>query len=198
MSISKDGKVRLLFSKKSSAIFTGCLIFIQGILSVVLIISLAANLIWPENSVAAAGTPLQIAYEGRLTDSSGNALGGTGTSYCYQFSIYDSANGGNKLWPASTPATTTATTTDGVFSAVIGQADTLTSTVFDFSTTSIAYLQVAVNNAPTTCTGGWEPLSPRQQLLSSPYALTANNVYGSYLKTDTVNGRVQSMGIAPL
>jgi hypothetical protein len=191
MSISKDGKVKLLFSQRPSVVFTACLLFFQGLLSIILVISLAANLIWPENTMATAGTPMQISYEGRLTDSSGNALGGTGTPYCYRFSIYDASSAGNKLWPASTAATTTATTTDGVFSASIGAADTLSSTVFDFSTTSVSYLQVDVNQTPTTCSGTWESLSPRQQLLSAPYALTANNIYGSYLKTDTINGRVQ-------
>ncbi|MEN9913170.1 MAG: hypothetical protein RLY66_578 [Candidatus Parcubacteria bacterium] len=161
------------------------------VLSVILSISLAGHLIWPENSSAAAGAPMQIAYEGRLTDSSGNALGGTGTVYCYRFSIYDAASGGGKLWPGGTPSQTTATTTDGVFAAVVGQADTLSSSVFDFSTTSTAYLQVEVNTTTSTCGGSWEALSPRQSILSSGYALQSANVYGSLLKTDTVNNRVQ-------
>jgi hypothetical protein len=126
-----------------------------------------------------------------LTDSSGNALGGGGTLYCYRFSIYDSSTGGNKLWPAGTPSNTTATTTDGVFNAVVGQADTLTSSVFDFSTTSTAYLQVEVNTTTSTCGGSWEALLPRQQVLSSGYAMQSANVYGSLLKTDPTLGIVQ-------
>lgn len=160
-------------------------------LSVVLTISLAGNLIWPERSSAAAGAPLKISYEGRLTDSSGNALGGTGTVYCYRFSIYDSATSGTKLWPSGTPSNTTATTTDGVFNVIVGQADTLSSTVFDFSTTSTAYLQVEVNTTTSTCGGSWEALLPRQQILSTGYAMQSANVYGSLLKTDTTNNIVQ-------
>lgn len=187
----KDGKVFLYISKHRNALVVGVLMAVQVVLSVILSISLAGNIIWPERSSAAAGAPLKIAYEGRLTDSSGNALGGTGTIYCYRFSIYDSATGGAKLWPGGTPANTTATTTDGVFNAVVGQADTLTSTIFDFSTTSIAYLQVEVNTTTSTCGGSWEALLPRQQVLSSGYSMQSANVYGSLLKTDTVNNIVQ-------
>lgn len=187
----QDGKVLFYISKRRNAIIVGVLMVAQVVLSVVLTISLAGNLIWPENSSAAAGAPLKIAYEGRLTDSSGNALGGTGTLYCYRFSIYDSASAGAKLWPGGTPSNTTATTTDGVFNAVIGQSDTLTSTIFDFSTTSVAYLQVEVNTVTSTCGGSWEALLPRQQVLSSGYAMQSANVYGSLLKTDTTLGIVQ-------
>lgn len=190
MSIN-DGKVKLYISKHRNMLVIGVLMGLQVFLSVVLSISLAGHIIWPEHSRAAAGSPMQIAYEGRLTDSSGNALGSTGTLYCYRFSIYDAATSGNKLWPGGTPAQTTATTTDGVFNAIIGAADTLTSSVFDFSTTSTAYLQVDVNQTTSTCGGTWEALSPRQPVLSSAYALQSANVYGALLKTDTVNNRVQ-------
>ncbi len=187
----QDGKVFLYISKNRNALVVGVLMVVQVALSVVLSISLAGHLIWPEKSSAAAGAPLKIAYEGRLTDSSGNALGGTGTVYCYRFSIYDASSGGNKLWPGGTPTNTTATTTDGVFNAVVGQADTLSSSVFDFSTTSIAYLQVEVNTVTSTCGGSWEALLPRQQVLSSGYAMQSANVYGSLLKTDPTLNIVQ-------
>jgi len=73
---------------------------------------------------------------------------------------------------------------------MIGQADTLTSTVFDFSTTSTAYLQVDVSTSSPTCASGVESLSPRQQILSSGYAMSANSL-GTYLKADMTNGRAQ-------
>lgn len=187
----QDGKVNIYISRKYNKFIVAFLVSAQLLLSVVLSISLAANIIWPEKGSAVAGSPMQISYEGRLTDSSGNALGGTGTLYCYRFSIYDAVSGGNQLWPAGTPSNSTATTTDGVFNAVIGSADTLSSTVFDFSTTSTAYLQIEVNTVTSTCGGSWEALSPRQSILSSGYSLQSANVYGSLLKTDTVNGRVQ-------
>lgn len=186
----RDGKVRLYLSRHRNAVIVGGLICLQFILTIVLSISLAANIIWPENVKGAAPAPLQISYEGRLTDTSGNPLGGTGTAYCYQFSIYNTSTGGTQLWPASTPSPTTATTTDGVFSAVIGQADSLSSTVFDFSTTSTAYLQVAVSTSSPTCTAGVETLSPRQQILSSGYAMSANSL-GSYVTANLTSGDAQ-------
>jgi len=174
----QDGKIRLDPNPKRSSLAAAILVCLQIVLSVVLSVSLAAHIIWPESAKGALGTPMMISYEGRLTDSSGNALGGTGSPYCFRFSIYDAVSGGNKLWPPSTPNATVATSTDGVFNATIGSADTLSSTVFDFSTTSTAYLQVdAYNVSSATCTGGaWESLSPRQQILSSPYALSSNNM----------------------
>ena len=186
----RDGKVRLYILKHRNALIVRSLLLVQFILTAALSVSLAANLIYPQNAAGATPAPLQISYEGRLTDSSGNALGGTGTAYCYRFSIYDSPTGGTQLWPGGTPSATKATTTDGVFSATIGAADTLTSTIFDFSTTSSAYLQVDVSTTSQTCASNVESLTPRQQINSAGYALSANSL-GSYVEADMVNGRAQ-------
>ncbi len=188
---TKGGKVRFSFRKHRNALILGPLLALQFALTVVLSVSLAAHIIWPEAAKGATAAPVQISYEGRLTDSSGNALGGTGTAYCYRFSIYDAPTGGNKLWPGNTPSATLATTTDGVFSAIIGSADTLSSSIFDFSTTSSAYLQVDVSTTSPTCASNVESLTPRQAVLSSAYAMTANNL-GSQLRVDKDNGRAQT------
>lgn len=189
MTLSIDG-VRLHASRRSR----GTAFFIlaaEAVLSVFLYMSFAAHLVWPDLSRAAAGISPYLSYEGRLSDASGNPLGGTGEPYCFRFSIYDSASSGSKLWPAGTPNVTVATTTDGVFSALVGQADSLT---YDFYDSDTVYLNVDVNTATSTngstCSGSWESLSPRQTIAASGYARAAANVYSNLLKTNTASNRV--------
>src|SRR3989344_6854636 len=73
-------------------------------------------------SALATGTPTIISYQGRLTDTSGNLKGGSGTTFYFLFSIWDSptVGSGNRLWPSAVPATTTATVRQGVFNVNIG------------------------------------------------------------------------------
>lgn len=157
-------------------------IAVEAALSFFLYVSFAAHTLWPEDTRAAAGIASVLSYEGRLMDASGNPLGGTGTAYCFRFSIYDAASGGTKLWPAGTPATTMATSTDGVFSALVGQADSLTYNFFDNDT---VFLNVDVNTTATTCGGSWESLSPRQRIAATGYAQAAKNTYGGSVQVGT-------------
>lgn len=157
-------------------------ITVEAVLSFFVYMSFAAHTLWPEDTQAAAGVASVLSYEGRLMDASGNPLGGTGTAYCFRFSIYDAASGGTKLWPSGTPATTMATSTDGVFSALIGQADALTYNFYDSDT---VYLNVDVNTTATTCGGSWESLSPRQRVAATGYAVAAENTYGGSVQVGT-------------
>jgi hypothetical protein len=141
------------------------------------------------SSDAAVGVPNKLSYQGRLTDTSGNALGGSGTNYCFRFSLYDAALGGSKIWPASTPASSTLSVVSGVFNATIGQADTLN---YDFYSTDTVYLNVEVNTSTSTChAANFETMTPRQQVLATGFAITSQNVYGSLLKTDILASSVQ-------
>ena len=128
--------------------------------------------------VNATGVPLTLGYQGRITDSSGSLLGGSGTTYYFKFSIWDNATvgSGNRLWPTSAPATTTALVRQGVFNVNIGDTvagypDALN---YDFNTNSTIYLQVEVsaNNSSS------ETLSPRQKISSSAFAQIAGKVSG--------------------
>lgn len=191
MTVSIDG-VRFKVKRKNRHWLSLALIIAaEGVLSAFVYMSLAAHVLWPDQTKAAAGVAAVLSYQGRLMDTSGNPLGGTGTQYCFRFSIYDAETAGTKLWPAGTPATSTATTTDGVFNALIGQADALTYNFYDSDT---VYLNVEVNpTSGSTCTttGSWETLSPRQRIASTGYSQSAENVYSSLLFTDNTNGRVQ-------
>src|SRR5438105_4865478 len=70
----------------------------------------------------AAGVPATISYQGRLSDSSGNLLGGSGTAYFFKFSIWDSptVGSGNRLWPSSSPTAVSLNVRQGVFTANLG------------------------------------------------------------------------------
>ncbi len=185
MSFSVDSiqGVKIRNTKRRGAAFALFLVALEGIFTFFLYLSLAGRIFAPPEAQSAAGVPNLISYQGRLTDTSGNPLGGTGTLYCFRYSIYDAASGGNKVWPAGTPTNTTTTVTDGVFSDQVGRMDDLSG--LDFLTTSTLYLQVAVNTVTSTCSGSWEDLTPRQQITSNAWAQTAESVYGAALRTPT-------------
>src|SRR3989344_1349939 len=143
----------------------------------------------PLSAIAASAPPKIISYQGRLTDSSGSLLGGSGTTNYFKFSILDSATvgSGTKLWPA-TVTSTSANVRQGVFTVNVG--DTAngypTALDLDFSNNTNVYLQVEVSSD----NGSFETLSPRQQITSIAYAQVAGAVVGtttpSYVGTITV------------
>src|SRR3989338_4949108 len=149
--------------------------FLSKLVTLVLIfVSLNLNF-----TLAASGTPTIISYQGRLADSNGNLKGESGTTYYFLFSIWDNATvgSGNKLWPASAPATTTATVRQGVFNVNIGDTangypDPLN---YNFNTNQTVYLQVQVSSNNTSS----ETLSPRQQITASSFAELAGAVSGT-------------------
>lgn len=162
---------------------------IEVALTVVLGFVIATTKIFSPSADSASGVINKLSYQGKLTNASGTALGGTGTDYCFRFSIYDAVSGGNKLWPSGTPATNTISVVEGVFNAEVGTADALT---YDMYPTSTSYLNVEVYTVTSTCTGGsWESLTPRQQILATGYSIAAENVYGDLLRTDLASSLVQ-------
>ncbi|MFM2330983.1 MAG: hypothetical protein RLZZ26_490, partial [Candidatus Parcubacteria bacterium] len=136
------------------------------------------SLAFPLVSVAAT-TPSILSYQGRLADSGGNLLGGSGTTYYFRFSIWDNSNvgSGTRLWPTSSPSSVPLTVRQGVFTANIGDTaagypDVLN---YDFTSASDIYLQVEVSSDNST----FQTLSPRQRISASAFAQLSRAVSGT-------------------
>lgn len=102
-----------------------------------------------------AGAPLKINFQGRLDESGLPAEG----SKNFIFKIYDAVSGGNLVWTSQTQALTLS---NGVFSAVLSAGAPAALSTAAFS--GARYVEMTVDGVP---------LSPRQEMVSAPYALVA-------------------------
>ena len=140
----------------------------------------------------------QIHYQGRLYNSAGVLQGGSGTQFCFKFSIYEDATVGapdTKLWPTGSPTGQSLNVQYGVFNYDLGSDATdgdLGS--IDWQTKGdTAYLQIeAATKVGPDCTdtGGvevWETLSPRQRVVSQANALNADKLQNASPGTGNSN-----------
>lgn len=107
--------------------------------------------------------PQLIYYQGNLADASGNPVN---TSHDMTFSIWkhvNSANTSDLLWQE---AHSSVPVNNGLFTVTLGSQNPISADVFANKT---CYLQIKIAN---------EILSPRQQIMSMPYAYAANSVAG--------------------
>lgn len=114
---------------------------------------------------ASSAVPGQLTEQGRLLDTAGAPATG---SVSIVFAVYDAATGGTALWTE----TQNITLDDGYFSARLGEVTPIPASVFDGAT---KYLGVKV--------GSDAEMTPRQTIVSVPYALMANNAVGDITPT---------------
>jgi len=106
------------------------------------------------SSISWADIPKRINFQGILTDAGGNPLGDSNVSVL--FTIYDSPGGVTSKWSETQSFTTDSA---GQFSIILGTITPIADTVF---TGAGRYLGIKV--------GSDAEMSPRQQLVSLPYA----------------------------
>jgi hypothetical protein len=117
-----------------------------------------------------AAVPIVMSHQGRLLDASDHPLTGT---YTLTYSIYEVPTGGAPLW---TEDHVGVQVIDGLFSVELGATVPLSADVLSGSggggggATIVRYLQIQVS--------GQSPVSPRTQLLASPYAVASSRVSG--------------------
>lgn len=121
---------------------------------------LAAALTTLAGEASAAMVPAFIHQQGRLFDAAGEPVAG---SVNITFTLYTDATGGAVRWTE----TQSVVLSDGYFSTRLGQDTGIDPTLFDGS---LLYLGIKVGTDPE--------MSPRQSLVSVPYAFLANNVVG--------------------
>src|SRR3989338_11313643 len=118
-----------------------------------------------------AAVPQILSFQGRLTDASGNLIGGNGANRYFKFEIHSTATGDNELWNSGGTAITIKVT-QGVFNTLLGDTTAgYTAIGLDFDSRAY-YLEIQVSDDNST----FETLSPRQRIVASGFALNAETV----------------------
>lgn len=127
----------------------------------------------------AQAVPALISYQGKVVDSSGVGLGtGTPVNRKILFRLFDAGTGGNRLWSEEQ----TVTLSNGDFSVILGQGIAASysgspenpkpSLLNVFGGTD-RYLEIVVDNGDGTLNAADTPISPRQRLIATAFAIRA-------------------------
>jgi len=122
--------------------------------------------------VAAQSVPALINYQGQIQNPNGTIP--PTADYELSFRIYDAAQGGTLIWgPQIFDGTggpgkgAKVPVVQGYFNVLLGQVDTLNRSIATALSNNTRFLEIKVGTSP--------PVTPRQQLLSSPFAIQAEN-----------------------
>jgi hypothetical protein len=128
--------------------------------------------------VSQADVPHIINFQGLLTDPI-NDTPLTG-NYLMEFHLYDAQTGGTLLWVEQQDVTVV----NGIFNVEIGSVAPTTNPLEpDYFDNTTPYLEIKIYNS------GWETLTPRQQLTSTPFAMkaaVADNVVSDSVVTESI------------
>ena len=128
----------------------------------------------------AQAVPALISYQGKIVDGTGAGLGtGTPVNRKILFRLFDAGTGGNRLWSEEQ----TVTLANGDFSVVLGQGvgasyngspeNPRPSLLAVFAGTD-RYLEIIVDNGDGVFTPTDSPVTPRQRLISTAFAVRAS------------------------
>jgi len=107
----------------------------------------------------AASVPHLINYQGMLTDAGGDPL--ETREYKLTFKIFQQSTGGTAIWGPQVFAQVPVVR--GHFNVILGPTDSVNRDILAAFTSANTYLEITVGNGA--------PITPRQQILSTPYAL---------------------------
>jgi len=136
------------------------------------------------STTANAGIPHLINYQGKLTKTDGTAY--AVGEYKISISIYDHATGGSLVWGPQVFNNTPLVY--GHFNIILGPTDTTSRDIVSAFASENAYLEIKVNNDP--------PITPRQKILSAPYAVKAENAVTAGTASTVVNSAITGSKIA--
>jgi len=106
--------------------------------------------------------PPLVNYQGMLADADGKPLTGTKK---IEFNLYDAATGGNKVWGAQVFGSVPLV--NGMFNVILGTTDTEGRSIAEAFGGKDRYLGIKVDDG--------SELAPRQQILSTPFAIQAEH-----------------------
>nr|HPM08485.1 hypothetical protein [Candidatus Pacearchaeota archaeon] len=113
----------------------------------------------------------QINYQGKLTDSSNQAV--SDGSYNMEFKLYDASSGGTLLWTETCTSTNKITIDNGLFSHLLGSVNVLPDDIFNQN------VWLSVNIGSTTTEPVWDgEMSPRKKLGSVPSSFESKRLSG--------------------
>ena len=131
--------------------------------------------------VFAQSVPQLINYQGMLTDATGQPL--ATQEYNISFNIYITSTGGTAVWgpqifdgSAGTGHGAKVPVVQGHFNVILGQVDTNNRSISEAFVSEETYLEITVN--------GGSPITPRQRILSAPYAINSGNGVAQFPQGD--------------